>query len=289
MAPRQPIIFVVGPTASGKTAVAIELARKINGEVICADSRTVYQGMNVGTAKPTLKEMKDIPHWGLDIVNPAVRYTAAQFQNYALEKMMQIQQRGHTPIIVGGTGLYIDSLLFEYNFPTPPSDEERAQFEAMSLDELYAYCIKNNVELPFNDKNKRHLIHAIASKEGVLRDNTQPARQHIVVGIATEKVELEQRIAVRIEHMFADGVVNEAIMLGKKYGWNAEAMTSNVYRSIKSYIDGLEPLDKVAENLKIRDWQLAKRQMTWFRRNPHIMWVSRQDAVNYALTRLNNV
>lgn len=281
MASRQPLVVIVGPTASGKTALAIEIAKQHDGEVVCADSRTVYQEMDIGTAKPTADEQEGVPHWGLDLVKPDETFTAGRFQAYAKETIADIRQRGKLPVLVGGTGLYVDSVVFDYVFPRPINPTARKELESLTRGQLYEYCIKNNVELPENDKNKRHLIQA------ALRTEKYPLKKHtigdniIVVGIATDKAVLEQRITSRTEQMFANGVVNEATMLGKKYGWQAEAMTSNVYRLIKLHLEGQLSLEEVKDKFTTRDWQLAKRQMTWFRRNPFIEWCSTTEAVTY--------
>jgi tRNA dimethylallyltransferase len=127
-------VVVVGPTASGKTATALRIARELNGEIICADSRTVYKYMDIGTAKPTKEERAEIPHWGLDLVEPGQKFSAADFQRYALRKISEIRERGHLPILVGGTGLYIDGVIFDYQFGKP-QPKVRRQLEALSLDE----------------------------------------------------------------------------------------------------------------------------------------------------------
>ncbi|HEY5695257.1 MAG TPA: isopentenyl transferase family protein, partial [Candidatus Saccharimonadales bacterium] len=150
-----PLIVLVGPTASGKTSVAIELAQQVDGEIICADSRTVYKSMDIGTAKPTAIEQALAPHWGIDLVEPGEYFTAADFKQYANAKIAEIRGRGHTPFLVGGTGLYIDAVVFDYQFGPPVNTTERARLEAMSVKELQGYCEENNVELPENKQNRR--------------------------------------------------------------------------------------------------------------------------------------
>lgn len=277
MATIRPLIVIVGPTASGKTSLAIDVAKKYDGEVICADSRTVFREMNVGTAKPSLEEQASVRHWGLDLTAPGERFTAAAFQAYATEAIADIRSRGKLPIIAGGTGLYIDGLIFDYRYPEEPTDDDRKMFEAMSTEELHKYCLDNDLELPFNDKNKRHLIRTAlqAGAEQGRRDSLLPDTW--VFGIVTEKAVLQERIRVRTEHMFEDGVVEEAKQLGKKYGWDSEAMTGNIYPLIHAYLKGECSEQEVVDTFMTRDWQLAKRQMTWFRRNPMIAWGNRGD------------
>ena len=281
-----PLIVIVGPTASGKTGLAIRLAKRFGGEIICADSRTVYKDMNIGTAKPSVSEQAGVPHWGLDLVDPTQKITAKQFQSYAVEKIEDIRQRGKIPFLVGGTGLYVDAVIYQYDFPTPIDEKLRKELEELSPQELYDYCIKNNIELPINDKNKRHLIRAIGhngqspKRRDTLADNT------IVVGISTDKQILLQRIHDRTEEMFSNGVVDEAVYLVDKYGWDSEAMTSNVYRSLRPYLEGVSTIDEAKDQFKTRDWQLAKRQLTWFRRNKNITWLPLEEAHTYLAREL---
>lgn len=281
-----PLVVIVGPTASGKTSLAIDIALRYKGEVICADSRTVFREMNIGTAKPSLEEQRGVPHWGLDLTEPGERYTAAQWQAYARQKVADIRARGRLPIIVGGTGLYVDGLLFDYEYPAQPSSDERLKFEQMSGDELYKYCIQNNIELPINDKNRRHLI-GVALRNGQKEQRRESIIDNtIVVGIATCRAALINRIALRTEQMFADGVVDEASRLGKKYGWESEAMTGNIYPLIRNYLEGDTTLYETKAAFCHRDWQLAKRQLTWLRRNPFILWHELSGAEHYLASQL---
>ena len=149
-----PLVVIVGPTASGKTAVAIELAGRFDGEIICADSRTIYKGMDVGTAKPSAKEQAAVPHWGLDLVEPGERFTAADFQRYAVAKIAEFRARGRVPFLVGGTGLYVDAVLFGYEFGPEATARQRQELEGWSLLQLQEYCVKNNIKLPENSQNK---------------------------------------------------------------------------------------------------------------------------------------
>ena len=232
-----PLIVVVGPTASGKTSAAIELAKKWDGEIICADSRTIYTGMDIGTAKPRQDERFGVPHWGLDIVNPDEKFTASDFKKYVEDRVRDIRRREKVPFLVGGTGLYIDSVIFNFDF------------------------------------NGRKEVREDWRKK--------PMGNVLMVGIATDRAVLRSRIEQRAEHMFSNGVVEEATMLGKKYGWELPSMTGNIYPVIKSYLDGEINLDQAVDRFATLDWQLAKRQMTWFRPNPFIKWCSLTDVSAY--------
>ena len=283
-----PLLAIVGPTASGKTSLAIKLAKQFNGEIICADSRTLYKGMDIGTAKPTDIEQATVPHWGLDLVLPGEHFSAADFKQYTVQKIAEIRNRGHIPILVGGTGLYIDSVIFDYQFGPVADVTVRAQFESMSLEQLYKYCKNNNVILPENYKNKRYVVRAIEqgninnARLSNLLDNT------IVVGITTDKEILRTRIATRTEQLFEDGVVNEAKQLGKIYGWDSEAMKGNIYPLVRALLDGNMSLLEIKLKNNVMDWHLAKRQLTWLRRNPFINWYSLSEAFIYLEQRLAN-
>ena len=149
------IIVIVGPTASGKTALAIDIAKRHNGEIICADSRTVYKGLDIGTAKPTPADQARVPHHGLDLVEPDESFSAADFKSYANQKIAEIRQRGRLPVLVGGTGLYVDSVVYDYQFGPPVDKKRRQELSTMTIEELHEYCHKHNVPLPENIYNKR--------------------------------------------------------------------------------------------------------------------------------------
>ena len=283
----KPVVVIVGPTASGKTDLAIKTALRYDGEVICADSRTIFQDMDIGTAKPTITERQGVAHWGLDLRKPGERFSAAEFQAYAKLAIDDIQSRGKLPIVVGGTGLYVDSLIFDYDFPEQIDDKQRGKLEAMSVEILYKYCIDNNIIITSNHKNKRHLISAIAQSNQEVKRSITFQQNFIVVGIATDKPTLRNNIVTRTEHMFESGVVDEARMLGEKYGWDGEAMTGNIYPIIRQYLNGEVSRDQAKQAFCDRDWQLAKRQMTWFRRNPYIIWTIKEQGEQIIHSRLS--
>ena len=269
---RLPLIVIVGPTASGKTSLAIQLAKKYRGEIICADSRTVYRGMNIGTAKPSLEEQQEVPHWGLDLVYPGDSFSVSQFKDYARQKIKEIRSRGNIPFLVGGTGLYIDSVIFDFQFGAKYSKEKRANLQEMTISELQQYCVNHDVALPENSKNKRYLIRAIERAGKKSSGLEVPLSNTIVVGITTDKQLLKQRITDRAKKMFKDGVVEETIGLANNTGWCNEAMTGNVYPIIKKLIEKEIDEDRAVREFIVSDVNLVKRQLTWFRRNPFIEW-----------------
>lgn len=276
-----PLIVIVGPTASGKTSLAIKLAEKCGGEIICADSRTVYRGLDIGTAKPTVDEQKRVKHWGVDLVGPGEGFTAADFKEYALDKINNIRSRGKIPFMVGGTGLYADGVIFDYEFGSKSDVFNRGEYDSMSIDELYTYCRNNNIKMPENIQNKRYVIRAIEKKGVNTSRRDVPITNTFIVGITTDKDLLRQRINQRTEQIFEDGIVNEAIKMGKLYGWNSEPMTGNVYRIVHDFIEQKTSLGEAKVKAEILDWRLAKRQLTWFKRNSFIKWLNLHDAEVY--------
>lgn len=275
-----PLIVIVGPTASGKSATALRIAEEFHGEIICADSRTIYKHMDVGTAKPSLQDRQRVPHWGLDLVEPGESFTAADFKKYATEKIEEIRSRGHIPLLVGGTGLYVDGLIFDYQFGAP-NGELRKALEEMSDSELKEYCFNNNVSLPQNHQNRRYVIRAIEQKTINSKRLAEPLPNTFIVGITTDKMILIGRITHRSEQLFENGMVEEATMLGKKYGWDSEAMTGNIYKLVKQFLNNELTEAELKEKFITADWRLAKRQLTWLKRNPFIHWKSLDDAYTF--------
>lgn len=284
--PLAPLIVIAGPTASGKTALAIKLAQEFNGEVICADSRTIYKDMDIGTAKPSQQEQALVPHWGLDLVEPGETFSAANFKAYATNKIADIRRRGRVPFIVGGTGLYIDAVVYDYKFGPPADRKVRQKLEQMSLERLHEYCEKNNVKLPENKLNKRYVVRAIEQKGISTRRKAEPIDNTVVVAITTDRDTLRTRIEHRAEQLLTNGVVEEAKLLGKKYGWDSEAMTGNIYPLIKKYIDGELSESELQQKFIVSDWRLAKRQLTWLRRSEHITWLSLAEAEHFLAQNL---
>ncbi len=284
------LIVIVGETASGKSALAIELAEYFGGEIICADSRTVYRGMDIGTAKPGRADRERVPHWGLDVVTPAERFTAAEFKKYALEAIDDISGRGKLPIMVGGTGLYIDAVIFDYAFRSPADAAIRAELEGLSVNELQNRILSQGILLPENARNPRHLIRTIEtngqpSQRGLLRPNTT------TLGLQVGREVLRQRIADRVDAMVATGFVDEVKSMSQKYGWDARALQAPGYKSFHGYLEGRLGLNEAKTEMVKGHMDLAKRQRTWFKRNKSIHWLITEDkmaeAVDIATTFLN--
>lgn len=273
-----PLIVVVGPTASGKSALAMRIARKYNGEIIAADSRTVYRGLDIGTAKPTVDDQLLVQHHLLDVRNPDEPFSAAEFKRLAQTAIVDVLARGKVPILVGGTGLYVDAVLFDYQFGPAADTAQRERLNAMTVAELQDICRQNDIKLPINSQNKRHLVRAIElggllKHKKVIRDNT------LVVGISTSRETIRQRIEQRAHEMVQAGVVEEVGAMGARYRWNGEALKGNIYRVFRGVVDGTKSIDAAVEEFIRSDMALAKRQMTWFKRNPHIIWSTNQQAL----------
>lgn len=272
---QSPLIVILGPTASGKTGYATRLAQLIGGEIICADSRTVYQGMDVGTAKPTKHEREMAPHWAIDLVEPNQRFTLYDFQRYAQTKIGEIRERGHVPMLVGGSGLYIDSVIYDYQLSHEPEFDmvRRQQLENLSLIELKNYAISQQIELPSDTQNGRRLIRAI-EQGGVNKKCSQLIPNTIVIGIATDKETLRQRSAQRSQAMLDDGLINETAELLSKYG-TTEPLRRNAYGIVQQYLAGEIGVGELVPLMVRRDMQLVKKQLTWWRnqrRTGDIMW-----------------
>lgn len=281
-----PLIVILGPTASGKTAYAIRLARLIGGEVICADSRTVYRGMDIGTAKPTEPERAGVLHWGLDLIEPDQRYSLYDFQRYAMAKIAEIRQRQHVPLLVGGSGLYINSVIYDYRLAGGDYDPTtRAKLEKLSPDELRRLAIKQGTKLPRDLDNKRRLIRSLETG-GVSNNCGYLSRQTVVIGIAVDKEKLSQRISERAEQMLERGLVDETDRLIARYGM-VEPLRRNAYGAVAKYLTGQIYEAELIEQISTKDRQLAKKQLTWWR-NPRwasdIMWRTLPELTD----RLNN-
>ena len=267
----KPLIVIVGVTASGKSSLAIKLAKKHDGEIIAADSRTIYKGMNIGTAKPTKAEQAEVKHHLIDVVTPDKAYSAADFQEQANAAIEDIQSRGKLPIIVGGTGLYVDGVLFDFKFLPPATPEERARLMGMSIEELQAEITAKGLKMPENKLNPRYLMRTI-EKNGAEETRGKMRANTVVIGLDGEDASIRGRIRVRIDAMLEDGLIDETKDLVKRYGWEAPGLLSTSYKALRPHLEGLEKIAEAKKQFALNDWHLAKRQRAWFKRNPDIHW-----------------
>jgi tRNA dimethylallyltransferase len=283
-----PLIVIVGETASGKSTLALELAQEYNGELICADSWTVYKGFDIGTAKPSATEQAMVPHHLLDVADPTVGFNAVEFQRLAGAAIDDIAGRGKLPMLVGGTGLYIDSVLFDYHFLPPTDPEIRKELNALRLEQLLTRANELELDMTGIDlRNKRRVIRLIENN-GV-RPSKHEMRDHtLVLGIKTEREQLRERITKRVDAMLAAGLENEVRELAERYGWEAEPMKGIGYREWHEYFASTQNLAETRERIIKASMDLAKRQRTWLKRNDSIQWVSdRSNAVEIVTTFLN--
>lgn len=285
---RPKLLVIVGPTASGKSDLAMKVAEEFNGEIISADSRIVYKGMNIGTAKPTATEQKAVRHWGLDVVEPGERFTAAQFKKYAKTAIADIQKRGKSPILVGGTGLYIDSVIFDFGFRQDADLDWRKKLEAMNIQVLQAFISEMSWPMPFNFKNKRHLIRTIETKGRAGSRNRQVPKEVIIAGLWPADKDIKQAIGRRVDQNF-ETLVKETRQLLAKYGAKKLLSTAGIaYKSSLDFIEGQMPAELAKEHIKKAEWQYARRQKTWFKRNKFIHWFdSVEQAYSYISVQLN--
>lgn len=275
------VIAVVGPTASGKTAFAIELAKKIDGEIISADSRLVYKGFNIGTAKPSIKEQNGIPHYMIDIVEPEYDYSAGLYKDDATKFINKILSKGKIPIIVGGTGLYIDILLKNYDLPRIEPDKQlRAKLSAFDNNTLYSMLLSMDkcAENAININDRRKIIRAIEiiKSTGKSLENSRgidiPKYNIEWIGKNFDRKILYERIENRVDLMFENGLVDETKYLLKKHGRIKNLVGTIGYSEVISYLDGKMSLDETKTILKQNTRRYAKRQLTWFRKNEDIKW-----------------
>jgi len=276
------VIAVVGATASGKTAYSIELAQKIGGEIVSADSRLVYRGFDKVCAKPSVEERCGIPHYMMDIVEPEFDYTAGLYVKDAKIYIYDILSRNKTPIIVGGTGLYFRLLLENYNPPqVEPDYELRKELQQMSSEDLYSLMAELDNEgassIEFNDRKK--LIRSIEivklsgkplSEVKLLKEDTEFDVEWI--GCNYPRDILYERINARVDKMFEAGMVDETKKLLLKHGRIPNLVDTIGYHEIIEYLDGKITLDEALNSLKQNTRRYAKRQLTWFRKNQNIKW-----------------
>ena len=290
----KPLVIIAGPTACGKTATSIELAKKINGEIISADSMQVYKYMDIGTAKATKQEMQDIPHYLIDEFYPDEEFNVMIFQKKAKDYIDQIYKKGKIPILVGGTGFYINALVFDNNFVEEESDSNLRN-------ELYELAEKNGVEYLHNmlkefDPESAEKIHynnvkRVARAIEFYKKTGKPISEHnkeaksksspykiAFIVLDMDRQKLYERINKRVDVMIEDGLVDEVKMLLEK-GYKKElvSMQGLGYKEIVAYINGETSLEEAIEKLKQSTRHFAKRQLTWFRGQTDGLWIDISD------------
>jgi tRNA dimethylallyltransferase len=294
---KNPIIVLTGPTASGKTAMAHDIAKRFNCEIICTDSMTVYRGMDIGTDKPTLeitdptKRVKNsdgayiihgIPHHLLDIVNPDEEFNVSIFQEKVTKIIHEIQNRGHVPLLVGGSVMYIDALVFNYELPpVAPDPGLRKQLEELSTEELFEkLCnLDPDCQWTIDRHNRRRVIRALevwlkTERPFSEQKSKSPLPENILyLAVDREREDLYNRIDTRVDQMFREGLIEEVKALDEKYDGET-AMQAAGYKQIREFLNGETSLEDAASRTKQAHRNYAKRQLTWLRRNPDVKWVT---------------
>ncbi len=275
------VIAIVGATASGKTACSIELAKKLDGEIISADSRLVYKGFNIGTAKPTIEEQAGIPHHIIDIVEPEFEYSAGLYKKDASAKIEEISKRGKIPIVVGGTGLYIDILLKNYELPQIEANKDlRDQLKQLGNEELYKelLALDKSAQEIIDKNDRKKIIRAIEiiKTTGTPLNKTRGINESPYevewIGKNFDRETLYSRIDKRVDIMVEMGLIAETRRLLERHGRTPNLVNTIGYREIIGYLDNLYSLDDALDLLKKNTRNYAKRQLTWFRRNEDIKW-----------------
>ncbi len=301
------VIVICGPTASGKTALSIELAKQLNTEIVSADSMQIYKDMNIGSAKPTLREMQGIKHYMLDFASPDERYSVADYKKQATICIEEIVKKGKIPIVVGGTGLYIDSLIYNIEYDEIEYDEKyRKELEEIAknkgLDFLYDKAKEIDPEaiksISKNDKKRIIRILEIYKATGknkteqeILSRKNEVPYDYKVFAINMDRQVLYDRINKRVDIMVEQGLIEEVKMISEKYKKYPTAMQALGYKEIKQYLDGNLTKEEAIEKIKQETRRYAKRQLTWFRKNKQTIWLDGmqniQNNINIILEGIN--
>lgn len=286
----QKVIVICGPTASGKTSLSIELAKKIKGEIISADSMQIYKEMDIGTAKPTEEEKQGIKHYLLDFVSPEERYSVADYQKEAKKAIEEILAKGKTPIIVGGTGLYVDSLIYEIEYPNIAFDETyRKQLEERvekeGLEKLYQEAAKIDplaIE-KISQKDEKRILRILEIYQATGKTKTEQERlsrknpipyDYQVYALKWDRELLYERINKRVDIMLEQGLIEEVESVWKKYDHFPTAMQGLGYKEVVEFLEDKVTKEEMIEKIKMETRRYAKRQMTWFRKNKQTIWLS---------------
>lgn len=287
------VIVICGPTASGKTNLSIELAKKIKGEIVSCDSMQIYRDMNIGTAKPTKEEMKGIKHYLLDFVSPEERYSVADYKKDAKSAIQEIIQKGKVPIVVGGTGLYIDSLIYEIEYPQIEFDKkyrqeleesvkkeglEKLYEEAKKIDPLAIQKIsKNDAKRILRILEIYHTTGKTKTQQEMESRKKEVEYDYHVYALKWEREILYERINQRVDQMIEQGLVEEVQEISQKYTNFPTAMQGLGYKEVVEYLKGELTKEEMIEKIKRETRRYAKRQMTWFRKNKQTIWLNGQD------------
>lgn len=281
------VVAIVGPTASGKTALSIELSKKLGGEIINGDSMQVYKGMDIGTAKIRPGEMEGIPHHLLDIKNPDEPFSVAEYQQLVRGKIKEIQKRGNLPILVGGTGMYVQSVLFDYRFEKSEVDQKLRQslyeeLESAGPEAMHRKLMDLDPSIDIHPNNTRRVIRAleIVLAGGKKEDGSRaqsPMYDEAIIGLDVPREVLYERIDRRVDSMISDGLIEEARKFYDSGLQDVQSIQAIGYKELYAYFDGSDTLQEAVAKLKRNSRKYAKRQFTYFRNKLPVYWVDALD------------
>lgn len=284
---KETVIAIVGPTAVGKTKLSIDIAKKFNGEIISGDSMQIYKGMDIGTAKIKEKEKQGIPHAMIDIKQPDESFTVVDFKTYVEKHITDITNRNKLPIIVGGSGFYIQSVLYDYNFSNADRDEEYTKklerdIKTRGIEPVYNQLMQIDPEQArkIHPNNHRRVIRALevyettgmTMSEYEQRQTKESPYNAILIGLEMDRAILYEKINTRVDEMIKEGLVEEVEKLINQDLINVEAMQAIGYKEFIPYFNGEYNLDRAIELLKRNSRRYAKRQYTWFKNKLDVRW-----------------
>lgn len=295
------VIVICGPTASGKTSLSISLAKKINGEIVSCDSMQIYKEMDIGSAKPTVEEMQEIKHYLVDFVSPEKRYSVSEYKEDASKAIEEIINKGKTPIIVGGTGLYLNSLIYNIQYNEMEVDlnyrrELEKEAEEYGLEVLYNRAKEIDPEAmeKVSANDKKRIIRVLEIYNATGRNKTELEKKsrkevpynYLIFGINMERSILYDRINKRVDIMLEQGLIEEVKNLINKYSNMPTAMQGLGYKEVKEFLDGNISKEEMIEKIKMETRRYAKRQITWFKRIENIIWL---DGLNKTEENVNSI
>ena len=290
------VIVICGPTASGKTSLSIELAKQIDGEIVSCDSMQIYKDMTIGTAKPTKEEMQGIKHYLIDCVSPEVRYSVADYKKDSINAIREIISKGKVPIIVGGTGLYLESLIYGIEYNEIETDlEYRKALEDIEknegLEKLYEMAKQIDEQaiekISHNDKKRIFRVLEIYHSTGKTKTELEiesrkngPDYNYILFGINMDREKLYDRINRRVDIMIKQGLIEEVKNVLNKYKEFPTAMQGLGYKEVVAYLKGEMTKEDMIEKIKMETRRYAKRQITWFKKYKDIKWINGLEDIN---------
>ena len=289
------VIVICGPTASGKTALSIELAKRINGEIVSCDSMQIYKDMNIGTAKPTIEEMQGIKHYLIGYVSPEERYSVADYKRDAKKDIKEILEKGKMPIVVGGTGLYIDSLIYEIEYQDMKLDEDyrrklEEEVQEKGLEIVYEKAKKIDPKAieKISPTDKKRILRILEIYHATGKTKTEQEIEsrkkeveydYKVYALNWDREKLYDRINKRVDMMIEEGLIQEVEQILKKYDTFPTAMQGLGYKEVVDYLNGIYTKEEMIEKIKMETRRYAKRQLTWFRKNKQTIWLNAEEDI----------